>query len=226
VPLGRGLRSGLGSALLFFCALPLAVAKERTWLVAPLFFGIIVLNTGAAFIFCRETPLSEAIIEPRLIMAEPVAAKETARNIEWITCRACKGEIGVPTALREKLIACPGCGLGIRLSDSILFRPTATLAPAPAPNPSAPQSAVHRQPAKASVELLRYADVVLNWGIASIVLGWTILAPLLGLFYYLYVAEEAKKENTLVPGKATVGLALSLLFGVGQVAAMIAKLTH
>ena len=79
------------------------------------------------------------------------------------------------------------------------------------------------QPAKASVALLRSADTAFNWGIASIVLGWTIIVPFIGFFQYIDVSKAAKKENTLVPGKATIGLALSLLFGVTQVAAVIAK---
>jgi len=155
---------------------------------------------------------------------ETGACSAPTTEIEWIKCRGCKGEIGVPSALRERQIECPGCGLVHKLSETILFRPPAPAVTAPAPPPLAPtrQPEPQNQPAMASVALLRNADVTLNWGIASIVLGWTILVPLIGFIYYSAVADEAKKENTLVPGKATIGLVLSLLFGVAQGAAMIA----
>ena len=174
--------------------------------------------------------MSEAIIEPRLIIAEPEAAKETASDIEWITCRGCKGEIGVPFAMRERLIECPGCGMPHKLSETILFRPATPAAAAPEMTAleavawaRAQIPVVGNQPAKASVALLRSADTAFNWGIASIVLGWSIIVPFIGFFQYIDVSNAAKKENTVVPGKATIGLALSLLFGVAQGVAIIAS---
>jgi hypothetical protein len=111
--------------------------------------------------------MSEAIMEPRSIATQAPAANETATEIEWITCRQCKNEIGVPHAMRERLIECPGCGLAVKPSETILFRPAARppetpppqLAPA-APLPSAPTTA--NQPAAPSVSLLQKADSVFN----------------------------------------------------------------
>lgn len=148
-------------------------------------------------------------------------------DVKWLRCQGCKGEIGIPFAMREKLVKCPGCGLPVNLSETILFRPAAPAVPSPsAPSAPAHQLNAQHQPARPSIELLRSADKVFNWGIACIVLGWTILVPFIAYCSYYNISQDARKENALVPGKATIGLVLSLLFGVAQGAAMIAKVNH
>lgn len=74
--------------------------------------------------------------------------------------------------------------------------------------------------AEPSVALLRMADAALIWGCLSIVLGWTVFVPAIGVDRYSDAAKQAKKEDVPVPAKATVGLLLALLFGIVQTLTM------
>jgi hypothetical protein len=75
-----------------------------------------------------------------------------------------------------------------------------------------------------SLELGRDAHNVMLWGIASIVLGWTLIVPLATLGGYLDVCKTSKNEQVPIPSKATVGLVLAILFGCVQGAITIARL--
>jgi hypothetical protein len=68
-----------------------------------------------------------------------------------------------------------------------------------------------------SVELIGEADHVLIWGIVCVLLGWTVIVPLITLDRYSSASKLAKEEGVPTPTKATIGLIIALLFGIAQV---------
>ena len=142
---------------------------------------------------------------------------DQGEDCRWIRCRGCGGEVGIPSSWTDSNVACPQCGQVVQAKGGILYRPAVQTVPPPqrrqalAPTAKGP-----------SLELLQACDKVMVCGILSVVLGWTIIVPLLGICGYSVISEQAKKEQVLVPGKATLGLVLSLLFGAVQGLALIA----
>jgi hypothetical protein len=143
----------------------------------------------------------------------------------WYYCPACRGQVGVASTYREDSVLCPGCGANLHLNQPVLYRPPLARECASTLDTlqAEPKPKVYdlRTP---SIGLMRMAENTLAWGIASVVLGWTLIVPLLGLFLYIETRGQATKEQVELPSKASWGLACSLLFGVVQTLAMISYL--
>jgi len=131
----------------------------------------------------------------------------------WIKCTGCKGDVGIPSDWTESTADCPQCGTAVQVKGGVLYRPPVQSNPLPAQ-----QQPATRTP---SLDLNRLADWVMVWGVLSVVLGWTFLTPFFGICVYIDASRMAKKEQVLVPSKATIGLVLCLLFGAGQGLAVI-----
>jgi hypothetical protein len=99
--------------------------------------------------------------------------------------------------------------MAVQVKGGVLYRPPQAVPP----SPKAVTEIVHPSP---SLELTRHADWVLSWGVLSIVLGWTVVVPLIGVCAYIDASSMAKKEQMPVPVKATISLVLCLLFGAAQ----------
>ena len=78
--------------------------------------------------------MSEAIVEARTAPSVAQMAEQPTKEVQWIACRACGGEIGVPPDFHENRVECPGCGLAVLLDQTVLFRPAV-----PAATPSGDQ---------------------------------------------------------------------------------------
>lgn len=159
----------------------------------------------------------------------PFPARRTAsEEYLWIKCRGCGGEVGVPSDWDGPGVQCPSCGLTVQVHGKVLYRPPASspqnVAPA-AESPTRTQPAVS-VPKSPSLELGRKSDGAMVCGILSVVLGWTVLVPFVGIAFYSDASVMAEKERIPVPRKAVVGLILSLLFGTIQTIAMIAHLVN
>jgi hypothetical protein len=178
---------------------------------------------------------------------DPPAKNE--KEYRWVKCTGCGGEVGIPSDRTDGTVKCPQCKATVAIYDEgLIYRPPA-LAPAqvqtapltrdeynglvkaasqssaPAsPPPSAPRLTVSTPQQSASLELSRAADKAMIWGILSIILGWTIIVPIICLCIYAATCEQARKEHTPTPTRATVGLILALLFGIVQGLTMIAHL--
>ncbi len=182
------------------------------------------------------------------LSAESVARTSPSEDYWWIECVGCGGDVGTPLDWKETSVECPECGYSVQINRRVLYRPPVRSAPAQSPEPTrkdhpdrvhvplpvrtAPDvpattttvaSAIQKTQ---SVELGRQAERTLIWGIASIVLGWTFIVPICCFCSYSETSEVAKKERVPVPGKATTGLILSLLFGVVQGIGVIRHLAH
>jgi hypothetical protein len=118
-------------------------------------------------------------------------------------------------------VECPRCGACVQVNGRVLYRPRTDPTPAPSPAPLTIAATTVKAP---SLELRGKAETTLIWGLTSIVLGWTAIVPLMGFAYYSDTASMATNERVPVPGKATGGLALSLLFGGVQVLTLIANM--
>jgi hypothetical protein len=117
--------------------------------------------------------------------------------------------------------------LSVQVGGGILYRPAAPVqqpelfrrlvsdssTPSPAPQPVRQSSG--------GLQLAGEAQTTLILGVLSVVLGWTIIVPFLGVVSYLGASTVAEREHVPVPGKATAGLILSLLFGIAQGIAVI-----
>jgi hypothetical protein len=154
-------------------------------------------------------------------VSEPNAANSQSEDYRWIKCLGCAGNVGIPLDWKENTVECPHCGLSIQGRTRFLYRPAPDQAPAIS---SAPASAVASSQKVPSLDLANKSQTTMLWGIASIVLGWTIVVPVLTLCLYCDTSTIAEKERLQVPGKATFGLVLALLFGVVQGFAAIAHL--
>lgn len=142
---------------------------------------------------------------------------EKASTVCWISCHGCKGEVGIPEDWNQNSVECPSCGERVIVSGQILYRPPSVKPVGPVVDSA--QLAVTTP----SLELQRKADLTLTWGVVSIVLGWTIIVPLIALCVYLETSDLAKKEQVPTPGKSMTGLILALLFGIVQGLAVISK---
>jgi hypothetical protein len=143
---------------------------------------------------------------------ETVQATPKGEDYRWIQCNGCGGAVGIPTDWTDNTVECPRCRLPVHVRGRVVYRP-----PAQARSATGPQN---RQP---SLELIRKADSAMVYGIVSVLLGWTIIVPVSGVLTFNEASDMAKKEQVLVPGKATVGLVLSLLFGVSQGLVLISR---
>jgi hypothetical protein len=148
-----------------------------------------------------DTAIAHDTPQPLFEVAQP-------EDHRWFTCRGCQGAVGVPLDWRDNTVECPECNASVQVNCKVLYRP-----PAAAPSTTAVGPAIQKS---ASHELSSKSQSALVLGIASIVLGWTFVVPLIGMCYYWEAASHAEKEKIPVPGKATVGIALSLVFGVIQ----------
>jgi hypothetical protein len=144
----------------------------------------------------------------------------------WIRCGGCHGEIGIPPDWKERSVECPKCEtwVQVKANGQVVYRPPGEAAQRP--SHSGPSTAPAAAPGSPSLDLIRQADKAMISGILSIILGWTFIVPFFGVCMYYETAKLAKEESVLVPGKATVGLVLSLLFGIAQGIVLIAKTTH
>lgn len=145
----------------------------------------------------------------------PAPGATTAEACQWIKCRGCGGEVGIPAGWPENEVECPECGLTVQIKGKVLYRPPSA--------PPAPLTAPVLAPRGPSLELIRKADMPMICGILSVVLGWTFIVPIFGICGYSDTFSMAKKEQVPVPGKATVGLVLCLLFGAAQGLAVISR---
>jgi hypothetical protein len=154
--------------------------------------------------------------------------RTAADDYIWIKCRGCRGEIGVPSDWNDPGAECPSCGLIIQVHGRMLYRPPASGQVTNAPIAQPPNTNVGSIPiqSRPSLGLGQTSDGALLWGILSVVLGWTVIVPLIGFCYYWNVTEAAQSESVPVPRKAFVGVILSLLFGAAQTIAMIAHLSQ
>jgi hypothetical protein len=146
----------------------------------------------------------------------------------WIKCRGCGGEIGVPSNWNDPAVQCPSCKLAMQINGRVLFRPPTAGSGnfAPSPQSTTQNPFAIPVPKSPSLELGQHADWAMSWGILSVVLGWTVIVPVLGIIYYLGASYLAEKEKVSVPRKALVGIILSLLFGAVQTIALIAHFNH
>jgi hypothetical protein len=133
----------------------------------------------------------------------PVAKAEFIEDVRWIKCRGCKGEVGIPSDWSEQLVECPQCGLQLRVHGKVLYRPSVE-GPSPArahflENAEKPRSRPRQR--VPSLELGRTADHTLILGIVSILLGWTVIIPLIGWLVYLEAAQLAKRNKSLFRGR-------------------------
>lgn len=149
----------------------------------------------------------------------PSAPKVQAEDYQWIKCKGCGGEVGIPQEWSENRVECPQCEVAIQVKGRVLYRPCN----GQSVNNST-TSTVVAQARTPSLDLIRKSDKVMICGILSIVLGWTVLVPLFGICEYGDVSKMAKKEQVLIPGKAIAGLVLALLFGVVQALPLIVHL--
>jgi hypothetical protein len=75
--------------------------------------------------------------------------------------------------------------------------------------------AVYLQPTEPlSIDFRSYANDLLIWGICNIFLGWSVIAPILGLASYYDLWRSRGMER--VPWQATIGTILTLVFGVSE----------
>lgn len=137
----------------------------------------------------------------------------------WVKCRGCGGEIGIPTDWKDDTVECPECREQVRVNGKVLYRPAEETQAPQTPLVQVIAPSIKKTP---SLKLEKAADSALTWGIVCIVLGWTIIIPLLSLYQYCEVSSKADKEQLRVPTKARVGLILTLLFGICQGFAVIA----
>jgi len=152
------------------------------------------------------------------------------KDYRWIKCAGCGGEVGVPPDWKENTVQCPHCGSVHYVGSSVLYRPpTPVQQPEvhrrPVSDSSIPSPAPASQPVPkttGSLELAGEAQTTLILGVLSVVLGWTFIFPILGVWAYLGTSYIANEEHVPVPGKATAGLILSLLFGIAQGITVIA----
>lgn len=157
----------------------------------------------------------------------PGAFDTASEDYLWIKCRGCGGEVGVPSDWEGPGVECPSCGLTVQVQGRVLYRPPASSPPnvAAAAQPPTRTQPLTSFPKSPSLELGRQSDWTMVWGIVSVVLGWTVLVPILGLLCYAEASATARKDGVPVPRKAIVGLILTLLFGGVQTMALIAHLT-
>jgi len=154
--------------------------------------------------------------------------RTASEDYVWIKCRGCGGEVGVPSNWDNPAVQCPSCKATTQVQGGVLFRPPSPGGVIFAPSPQSatltnPQYALLKSP---SLELGRQSDWTMIWGILSIVLGWTMLVPLFGFMGYGEVSKLAGRETIPIPRRAIVGLILSLLFGIVQTIALIARFNH
>jgi DNA-directed RNA polymerase subunit RPC12/RpoP len=149
----------------------------------------------------------------------PIAHTSSSDEYRWIKCRGCGGKVGVPLDWKENSVECPECGATVLVNDRVLYRPPDD--PVPTPNPAPATVAAPSANKSPSMEIVHKAETTLLWGIASIVFGWTFLVPFNCWGWYHDTAETAKTERVPVPGKATIGLVLALLFGGVQTICMV-----
>jgi DNA-directed RNA polymerase subunit RPC12/RpoP len=173
------------------------------------------------------------------------SVSEANRIYRWIVCKGCDGEVGIPSDYSENSVECPNCQAKALVAGKVLFRapakakpgpnpisaflesdewvpPVQPVVPAPAPVAAKPSPT---RPTAPSLDLQRKADGVLIAGFLCIVFGWTAIVPLLTVFGFLSASEDAKKEKVLIPGNATVGLVLAILFGGVQTLAIISQVS-
>ncbi|SRR6266478_1557563 len=168
-------------------------------------------------------PPSRQEIEPLSTASGPYAGWKVVippKDYSWIKCAGCGGEIGIPSDWKASTVEGPKCGASVQVDRSILYRPPAQVQ-APASTPSSPLQPTSSPQRTGSIELGRSADKTMIWGIVCILLGWTIIVPILCLVVYSYTADQARKEQVLIPTRANVGLILALLFGIGQGIALL-----
>jgi hypothetical protein len=148
------------------------------------------------------------------------APKDQSEDYRWIRCRGCKGEVGIPSDWPHDTVECPQCGMAVQVwihvHGKVLYRPAQGDAPQMQSGETATLLASSPRP-----ELSHQAELVLIWGILSVVLGWTFIVPLTGLCMYNEAFTMARTQRVLVPWKATLGLGLALLFGAAQSLAIV-----
>ena len=156
------------------------------------------------------------------------ASQVRSTDHRWLKCSGCRGDIGIPSDWVQSTVDCPQCGTAAHLPGRVLYRPAADGQPTGShePRPSCSTPVVPPSARRASLELGRKADGALTCGILSVLLGWTVLVPFVGLCFYNEALTLAKNERVPVPGKATTGLILSLLFGIAQGLAVLIRLNR
>src|SRR5262245_41237419 len=97
-------------------------------------------------------------------------------DCRWLPCRGCGGEVGVPLDWAEDNVACPECGPRVQIRSEIQYR-------APSEKDDS-QKQVPEREAKVSNTFLN-EDSSLGFGLASIVLGWTLIVPFLGFLAFI-----------------------------------------
>jgi hypothetical protein len=147
----------------------------------------------------------------------------TSADYWWISCQGCDGEVGVPSDWDEDVLNCPSCGANVQVKGRVLYRPKAVGVTREIQ--LAQPAAVPALSKLTNLELARASEAALVCGILSIVLGWTFITPIIGVCKYCEALHMAKEDAVPTPAKATVGLVLSLLFGIVQGLAVIHRLS-
>jgi len=124
----------------------------------------------------------------------------------------------------------------VTVDDVIFFRPNTRIPSAPrlientqpfADSQRSQQEAALSPKSAEKPELIQELEKRAQWsfilGIGSIVFGWTFLMPLFCGAVYIDTCNVASKHNRAIPGKATVGLILAILFGGFQMLAVLKK---
>lgn len=118
----------------------------------------------------------------------PIPSRRTAsEEYLWIKCRGCGGEVGVPSDWDEPGVQCPDCELTVQVHGRVLYRPPASGRPTTLSARQPPITTVlpNAPLPNLSLELSGAADWAMAWGILSVLLGWTVIVPLLGINYYV-----------------------------------------
>lgn len=144
----------------------------------------------------------------------PINPTAPTGNYRWVACQDCDGEIGIPADLTEGVVTCPECSATIKLHGTILYRKKKS------PNTTATPTTQKAKVPSATLETS--AERTLACGIASIVLGWTVIVPAVGGLFFLGSINQSASEKVAVPTKAWIGFGLIATFGFFQTITVLA----
>jgi hypothetical protein len=157
----------------------------------------------------------ERFVCPSCRKVSTMKAKETSQNTHYC-CGVCDDEL-----FRSALVGESQCvGFRHQTVSSRTGQENGRISAAVS-SPELPNAPVTSQVSSPSMDLVRHSESTFHFGILSVLLGWTILVPLIGIGVYINACQIAKQERIQTPIKATIGFAMCFLFGTVQSFSML-----
>ncbi len=92
-------------------------ARSRTWMVATLLLGLLLMGALLAALYLRSRQQAAEALDEGVLADQPTRSEVTPRSLSF-SCPGCGKNLKARADLNGKKVKCPRCGQAVRVADT------------------------------------------------------------------------------------------------------------